>query len=110
MERGAGTIVYNSGLAAVNAVLLCFLKADDHIVKMQQAIEFTRNNSLLQVCQGPCYSGTAKFIGETLTRFGVTVTWVLAGSDISEYEKAITKNTKVLLNALSKCNCLATTC
>jgi cystathionine beta-lyase/cystathionine gamma-synthase len=80
MERGAGTIVYNSGLAAVNAVLLCFLKAGDHIV-----------------CQGPCYSGTAKFIGETLTRFGVTVTWVLAGSDISAYEKAITKNTKLLL-------------
>ena len=32
LEHGAGTLVYNSGLASVNALLLCFLLSGDHIV------------------------------------------------------------------------------
>ena len=33
LEGGRGTILFNSGLAAISSVFLNFLKKDDHLVK-----------------------------------------------------------------------------
>jgi len=59
LEHGAGTLVYNSGLAAVNALMLCFLSNGDHII-----------------CQYPLYTATNIFIEQTMRRFGIDVTWL----------------------------------
>jgi len=81
LEGGAATLTYNSGLAAMNAVMLAFLNAGDHMV-----------------CQNPLYSGTYAFINNTLMRFGVTVTWVDPdqGDFIKKVADSIQRNTKML--------------
>ncbi|CAJ0563331.1 unnamed protein product, partial [Mesorhabditis spiculigera] len=82
LEGAAATMVYNSGLVAVSAVLLEFLSAGDHVV-----------------CMKPLYSGTYSFMTETLVRFGVDFTFVDVEKE-QDYavavEKAITAKTKLI--------------
>ena len=79
LEEGAGTLVFSSGMAAISAAFICFLQAGDHVV-----------------CQSPCYSGTFDMLDKILNKFGVDTTWVQSGCDVSEYEKHIKPNTKLL--------------
>ncbi|CAI5438661.1 unnamed protein product [Caenorhabditis angaria] len=82
IEKGAGTLVYNSGLAAISAVFLEFLHSGAHLITM-----------------APIYSGTSSFINETLKRFGVEVTFVNVETETNfadAIEKAIRPNTKMI--------------
>lgn len=79
LEEGAGTLVFTSGMAAISAVLICFLKAGDHVI-----------------CQNPCYSGTFDLLDKILAKFGVETTYVAAGCNVEEYKKNIRPNTKLL--------------
>jgi len=40
LERGAATLTYSAGLSAMNAVFLEFLKAGDHLVKLETFSNF----------------------------------------------------------------------
>ncbi|XP_045169560.2 L-methionine gamma-lyase-like [Mercenaria mercenaria] len=79
LEEGAGTLVFGSGTAAICAALICFLKAEDHVV-----------------CQNHCYSATYDMLDEILAKFGVETSWVPAGCSVEEYRKKIKPNTKLL--------------
>jgi O-succinylhomoserine sulfhydrylase len=66
-----------SGMAAVSASLMCYLKAGDHVVAAQAMF------------------GSCRYVIESvLTRFGVTCTLV-DGEDTANWEKAVTKNTRM---------------
>ncbi|CAB3410534.1 unnamed protein product [Caenorhabditis bovis] len=82
LEGGAGALSYNSGLAAVSAVLLEFLAAGSHLLVMY-----------------PIYSGTYSFITETLKRFGVDVTFVNADTErdfAAAVESSLKPTTKLI--------------
>ncbi|CAL2030076.1 unnamed protein product [Caenorhabditis brenneri] len=82
IEGGAGSLLYNSGLAAISAVFLEFLGSGSHLISMS-----------------PIYSGTSSFINETLKRFGVEVTFVDVEKEedfAKAVENAIRSNTKLI--------------
>ncbi|UMM10265.1 hypothetical protein L5515_000122 [Caenorhabditis briggsae] len=82
IEGGAGSLLYNSGLAAINAVFWEFLGAGTHLI-----------------CMSPIYSGTSSFINETLKRFGVKVTFLDVEKEknfAEAVEKSIRPNTKMI--------------
>uniref|UniRef100_A0A1I7U5Z7 Cystathionine gamma-lyase n=1 Tax=Caenorhabditis tropicalis TaxID=1561998 RepID=A0A1I7U5Z7_9PELO len=82
IEGGAGSLLYNSGLAAISAVFLEFLNSGSHLISMS-----------------PIYSGTSSFINETLKRFGVEVTFVDVEKEenfAKAVENAIRPNTKLI--------------
>lgn len=77
LEEGAeATCVMASGMAAVFASLMCFLKAGDHVVANR-------------VLFGSCYY----IITEILPRFGITHTLVDDVTDRAAWEKSFAKNT-----------------
>lgn len=66
-----------SGMAAVAASLMCYLKAGDHVVAAKAMF------------------GSCRYVIESvLTRFGVTYTLV-DGEDAASWEKAVTPNTRM---------------
>ncbi|CAI2309534.1 unnamed protein product [Caenorhabditis sp. 36 PRJEB53466] len=82
IEGGAGSLVYNSGLAAISSVFLQFLHSGAHLISM-----------------APIYSGTSSYINETLKRFGVEVTFVNVEKEsdfAGAVEAAIRPNTKLI--------------
>ncbi|EGT55409.1 hypothetical protein CAEBREN_31370 [Caenorhabditis brenneri] len=82
IEGGAGSLLYNSGLAAISAVFLEFLGSGSHLISMS-----------------PIYSGTSSFINETLKRFGVEVTFVDVEKEedfAKAVENSIRPNTKLI--------------
>ncbi|EGT36535.1 hypothetical protein CAEBREN_13939 [Caenorhabditis brenneri] len=82
IEGGAGSLVYGSGLAAISAVFLEFLSAGAHLI-----------------CMSPIYSGTFSFITETLTKFGVEVTFLEVEKEenfAKSVENSIRPNTKLI--------------
>lgn len=78
LEGGHGAILTPSGLMAITVPLLAFLNAGDHLLMVDTVYRPTRN-----------------FCEETLTRFGVEITYYdpLVGAGISEL---IQSNTKVI--------------
>ncbi|MDR5589501.1 O-acetylhomoserine aminocarboxypropyltransferase/cysteine synthase family protein [Christiangramia sp. SM2212] len=77
LEGGIAAVVTASGTAATNTALLTLLKAGDHIVS---------SNSL--------YGGTYNLFKNTLSRFGITTTFV-DPSDPENFTKAAKENTRV---------------
>ncbi len=77
LEGGIAAVVTASGTAALVAALLVLLKSGDHIVA---------SNSL--------YGGTYNLLNSTLTRFGITTTFV-DPSDPANFRKAAKENTRV---------------
>jgi O-succinylhomoserine sulfhydrylase len=66
-----------TGMAAVSASMLCYLRAGDHVVAAKAMF------------------GSCRYVVENvLARFGITSTLV-DGEDVANWEKAITKNTKM---------------
>ena len=66
-----------TGMAAVNAALMCYLKAGDHIVSARALF------------------GSCRYVVETLApRFGITSTLV-DGRDLDAWQKAVRPNTKL---------------
>lgn len=78
LEHAETAMIFGSGMAALSTMLLAFLKNGDHIV-----------------FQGTLYGGTVSFIREELPRFGIEYT-IANGYEVSDLEKAIQPNTKVI--------------
>lgn len=78
LEHAEAAMIFGSGMAALSTMLLAFLKKGDHVV-----------------FQGTLYGGTVNFIREELPRFGIEYT-IANGYEVSDLEKAIKPNTKVI--------------
>ncbi|MBN2236132.1 MAG: O-acetylhomoserine aminocarboxypropyltransferase/cysteine synthase [Bacteroidales bacterium] len=78
VEGGIGAAVFASGTAAISTTFLTLLKSGDHIVS---------SSSL--------YGGTYNLFENTLSRYGIKTTFVDADHP-ENFQKAITKNTKVI--------------
>jgi cystathionine beta-lyase len=78
LEHAEAAMIFGSGMAALSTMLLAFLKNGDHIV-----------------FQGTLYGGTVSFIREELPKFGIEYT-IANGYEVSDLEKAIKPNTKVI--------------
>ncbi len=78
VEGGIGAVSFASGTSAVSSTLLTLLKSGDHIVS---------SSSL--------YGGTFMMLSHTLTRFGITTTFVDADNP-ENFKSAIQDNTKVI--------------
>lgn len=78
LENAEDGIVFSSGMAAILTSLLAMLKAGDHAI-----------------FQNDLYGGTHHAIITEFPRYGIQYTMV-DGRDPSNFEKAITKQTKVL--------------
>ncbi|GFR93396.1 cystathionine gamma-lyase [Elysia marginata] len=78
LERGAGSLTFASGMAAVSSIFLGFLKTGDHVV-----------------FQSPCYVGTTTALKHMAEHYKVETTFV---TDVKteSFEKAIQPNTKLI--------------
>ncbi len=77
LENGEEGIVFASGMAAISSSLLAFIKTGDHVV-----------------LQDEIYGGSHAFIEEHFDRLGIRYSFV--GSDVSDFEAAITPGTKAI--------------
>ncbi|MBB3232559.1 cystathionine gamma-synthase family protein [Halomonas stenophila] len=77
LETGVDTLCFATGMAAITATCLTLLKAGDHLVSSQ--FLFGNTNSLFQ----------------TLTQFGIEVTFVDA-TDVANVEAAVQPNTRMV--------------
>lgn len=78
LEGAEAGIATATGMAAIQATMLTFLSAGDHMISSRSL-----------------FGTTAGFITGHLMRFGIEVTFV-SQTDVSEWEKAIRPNTKML--------------
>ncbi|MDK4526837.1 O-succinylhomoserine sulfhydrylase [Kingella kingae] len=78
LESAEAGIATATGMAAIQAAMLTFLSAGDHMISSRSL-----------------FGTTAGFITGHLMRFGIEVTFV-SQTDVSEWEKAIRPNTKML--------------
>jgi cystathionine beta-lyase len=78
LEHAEAAMIFGSGMAAVSTTFLAFLKAGDHLV-----------------IQNPLYGGTSNFVREELPKYGIEFTFT-EGYQISDFEKAIQPNTKLI--------------
>lgn len=78
LEHAETSMIFSSGMAALSTMLLAFLKAGDHVV-----------------FQNTIYGGTVSFIREELPKFGIEFTFT-NGYEVSDFERAIRPNTKVI--------------
>lgn len=78
LEHAEAAMIFGSGMAAVSTTFLAFLKAGDHLV-----------------IQNPLYGGTSNFIREELPKYGIEYTFT-KGYQVSDFEKAIKPNTKLI--------------
>mgnify|MGYP005811671547 CR=1 FL=1 len=79
LEGGADTICFGTGMAAINGLYLAYLNAGDHAVVSDVV-----------------YGGTYRLSTKIYSRFGVEFSFVDT-ADPSNVEKAIRKNTKLIL-------------
>lgn len=79
LEGAEGAVCFPSGMGAISAAILHFVKKDSHVILVQTA-----------------YGPTRRFITEYLVnKFGITYTLV-HGSDVSQIEAAIKDNTTLI--------------
>lgn len=78
LEKGEKAKCFSSGMGAISAAIMHFIKKDCHVV-----------------CVESCYGPVQRFLKEYLTKFGVTVTFV-SGDDTNEIEQAITDRTALI--------------
>ncbi len=78
LENGEDARLFGSGVAAVSAAVMAFVKKGDHVI-----------------CVKDAYGWTKTLFDEYLARFGVEVTYI-KGEDPEEFKKAIRKNTRIL--------------
>ncbi|HLV69074.1 MAG TPA: PLP-dependent aspartate aminotransferase family protein [Xanthomarina sp.] len=78
LEHAEAAMIFSSGMAAVSTTFLAFLKAGDHLV-----------------IQNPLYGGTSNFVREELSKYGISYTFT-EGYQVSDFEKAIQPNTKLI--------------
>lgn len=78
LERGALAKCFGSGMAAISSAILSAVKADSHIICIQNV-----------------YGPTKTFIDSYLPKFGISCTYV-RGTNIAEFEQAIRPNTSLI--------------
>ncbi|MGI8637644.1 MAG: trans-sulfuration enzyme family protein [Segetibacter sp.] len=78
LDGAEDCLVFNSGAAAIFAAVLANVKSGDHIVSVRQP-----------------YFWAQKTFDVILTRFNITTTYI-DGTDIKNFERAITKKTSVI--------------
>lgn len=78
LDGAEDALVFSSGIAAITVPILALLQSGDEVI-----------------CVENPYSWTIKLFNEFLPRFGINTTFV-DGTDLSLFEKAITKNTKLI--------------
>ncbi|MDO4433280.1 MAG: O-succinylhomoserine sulfhydrylase [Alysiella sp.] len=78
LEQGEAGIATATGMAAIQAAMMTFLNAGDHLISSRSL-----------------FGTTAGFITGHLMRFGIEVTFV-SQTDVTEWKKAIRPNTKML--------------
>ncbi len=78
IEGGEDCVATASGMGAVGAIMVAFLKAGDHVV-----------------CGDTLYGGTSVVMRTNLAQFGIDVTFVDT-SDLEAVRKAFTQKTKLL--------------
>lgn len=86
LEGGAGSLTFTSGMAAVTTAILAVVKHGEHIV-----------------ATNPIYSGTHRFLSKHAQDYGIEYTWITAGAPVTEYQKAIKPNTRLLIGE-TPCN------
>ncbi|MFD1213079.1 bifunctional o-acetylhomoserine/o-acetylserine sulfhydrylase [Arthrobacter sp. GCM10027362] len=77
LEGGAGALLLSSGQAAATYAILNLAEAGDHIVASPSL-----------------YGGTYNLLKNTLTRFGIQVTFVADPDDLAQWRAAVKPNTK----------------
>lgn len=77
LEGGVGGLAVASGAAAITIVVLCLCKAGDHIVASKSI-----------------YGGSSSLFNNTLTKLGISTTFVDQNDDNETLSKAIKPNTK----------------
>ena len=78
LDGAEDALVFSSGIGAITVPILSLLKHGDHIISVENP-----------------YSWTIKLFNNFLPKFGITTTYV-DGSDISQVEKAIQPNTRLI--------------
>lgn len=78
LEHTEAALIFGSGMAAISTALMTFLQQGDHVV-LQQTI----------------YGGTYHFAVSQLERFGIQYSFT-EGWEVSDFEREIKPNTKVL--------------
>ncbi|TYB74320.1 trans-sulfuration enzyme family protein [Bizionia myxarmorum] len=78
LEHTEGALIFGSGMAALSAMFLTFLKSGDHLV-----------------VQNTLYGGASHFIREEFPKYGIEFTFT-DGYDVSDFEAAIQPNTKLI--------------
>jgi len=78
LEHAEGALIFGSGMAAISTTLFAFLSAGDHVV-----------------LQNDLYGGTRNLVEEQFNRYKIAYTFT-DGMSISDFDKAITSNTKMI--------------
>lgn len=78
LEHTEAALIFGSGMAALSALFLTFLKSGDHLV-----------------VQNTLYGGASHFIREELPKYGISFTFT-DGYAVSDFEVAIQSNTKLI--------------
>lgn len=78
LENGEACLAFSSGMGAISAAIMHYMKKDCHVVAVASA-----------------YGPTRTFLQDYLSRFGVTVTYI-TGNDVQEIEDAIQENTTLI--------------
>ena len=78
LEGGIGCTAFGTGMAAVQAVMMAFLSAGDHVIISDVA-----------------YGGTYRFCTQVLSRFGVEMTFADT-ANVAEVEASIKDNTRMV--------------
>jgi methionine-gamma-lyase len=78
LEGGQAALAFSSGMAAVSALFLTFLKSGDHVVASEV-----------------CYAGSVELLGLHLPRLGIQVT-LTDTSDLEQVSAALRPNTRLV--------------
>lgn len=78
LEHTESALIFGSGMAALSAMFLTFLKKGDHLV-----------------VQNTLYGGASNFIREEFPKYGIEFTFT-DGYQISDFQRAIQPNTKLI--------------
>lgn len=78
LEGAEAGLLFSSGMAAINAIVLGLLKQGDHLVLSKEI-----------------YGGTHYFINTELSRFGISYTFTDT-TDVKSFEGAIKENTRLI--------------
>jgi cystathionine gamma-lyase len=78
LENGEACRCFSSGMAAITSGIMYYLEKEAHVIAVKNV-----------------YGPTRTFLEEYLTRWGISVTFVV-GNTIEEFEQAIQPNTKLI--------------